>query len=1154
MDPIRESEAAQRDAADPRASVWVAASAGTGKTTVLTRRVLSLLLAGTLPSRILCLTFTRAAAAQMARRVADTLGDWATQDETTLKAELAKVLGHPPDDEQIVRARRLFAEIIEAPGGLNVQTIHGFCQSLLRRFPIEAEIAPHFQIMDERDAAALRAAARDDLLAAAEGGDSGQGELGRALDKVTTYVHESAFADLVRDLYGDRRRLARLLDDHGSVEAAVDATRRFLGLGSDDTSDSILADAAADSAFPKLSLHMAVSRLGASSKKSDQRCAEAIGGWINATHVERIKGFGPYRDALLTTDKKSALLRPRERLVTKEVITAEPAVHTILLSEAERLAKAEHKYRAAVILEVTTALLTVGAALEQAYRRHKERRTFLDFEDLIVATRRLLARPGITPWVLYKLDGGIDHVLIDEAQDTSPDQWRIVEALVKEFFVGKGARDETRTVFAVGDVKQSIFSFQGAEPAEFRTARDAFHRRVDEAQLPWHEVPLTLSYRSTPAVLRSVDAVFQQDAAALGVALDGRAITHAASRHGDAGLVEIWPLVEPEERDPAPAWQPPVDQVKGDVPQARLARLVAQRICAMIDGGERLASRDRAITAGDVMVLVRRRTGFGEELVRALKEFGIPVAGVDRMVLVEQMAVMDLMALGRFLLLPEDDLNLATLLKGPLIGLDEEQLFRLAHGRDGTLWTALGRAAPADRAFQTAHDELSALLGRADFQPPFELFAHVLGAGRGREKLVARLGHDALDPIGEFLELARAYESNHVPSLQGFLAWLDGARVEIKRDLEQSQRDAVRVMTVHGAKGLQAPIVFMPDTAQVPTFRDRLLWLDAATDDRSLLLWPPARELYDPVAEEARRVALERQSAEYRRLLYVAMTRSEDRLYVCGWGARKKLSEDCWYSLIRGGLGTIATEVAAPEIGPSASGAPQNVWRVTSDQTAPARAEARPAFAEDDTQPLEAWASQVAPAEPRPPKPLVPSRPDDEPAVASPLAGDDGWRWKRGRLIHRLLQTLPEIEPSARRASAERFLARPILELDAKLQGEILAETLAVLEDPALAPVFGPGSRAEVPIVGLIGDRALSGQVDRLLVTDDAIMVVDYKTNRDPPATVQESPATYLRQMAAYRAALRLVYPDRPITNVLLWTVGPRSMTIPDDLLDRHLP
>ena len=1150
MQPSAIAEQRQHEAADPGASVWVSASAGTGKTKVLTDRVLSLMLAGTPPQRMLCLTFTRAAAAEMATRISDVLGNWTMLDTERLATDVARLTGEAPDAAMLGRARRLFAEVLETPGGMNIQTLHGFCQSLLRRFPLEAGLAPHFSLMDERDAEELMIGARETVLSRARVGTDE--DLVTALNAVTTQIHELAFSDLLATLAANRGRLRHLIASAGGLDPLIERTYQRLNTPSDATPTSIIASACDDDAFEMMGLRLACQAL-ADGSPTDQTRGLRIAEWVDA--ADRPASFPAYAEIYLTQASRNGPVELRKSLITKSAAAKVAGVAEILGAEAERIADIHRRLRRAVTADATAGLLHIGDALLTAYQQQKQRHAVLDYDDLILETGQLLSRDGVAPWVLYKLDGGIDHILIDEAQDTSPDQWRVVQALTGEYFAGAGTHETVRTVFAVGDVKQSIYSFQGADPASFRAMRDRFAAEVPAAQGHWREVDLTTSFRSTPPVLQAVDAVFAQPAANDGVALDGEAVVHEAHRATDGGLVEIWPALTPRPLDAPTPWKPPVERVAGDSPSARLAQLIAKRIHQMITNREILESKDRPIEPGDIMVLVRRRVGLVDDLVRALKNLEIDVAGVDRMVLTEHLAVMDLIALGRFLLLPDDDLTLATVLKGPLIGLSEEQLFELAHGRSGRLWAALSARAKSNDEFSTAHRALSELLALTDYLPPFELFAEILGARRGREKLLARLGPDAADPIGEFLSLALSYERTHPPSLEGFLYWLETGALEVKRDLEQGSANLVRVMTVHGAKGLEAPIVFLPDTLQVPTQPPRLLWLEDDDGDDELLLWAPRRGNYEENCDRARTLHDRRRDQEYRRLLYVAMTRAQDRLYICGWEGQRKPSDSCWYNLIRdgleaAGLGETLTDPfleAAEEIDAA------EILRLSHPQTGEIDHSAD--TVSGVVPPLPDWAGQPAPAEPLPPTPLMPSRPDgEEPPTVSPLVAADTGIFQRGRLVHTLLQTLPDLAPARRAAAAKSFLAQPGHQLAETEQDEIADETLSLIADSTFAPLFGPDSRAEVPIVGRIGDTVVAGQLDRLVVGSDEIMIVDYKTNRVAPKDVGDVPSVYLRQLSAYRTLVAQIYSDRPIHCALLWTAVPRLMAVDTELLNAHAP
>ena len=1133
--------------ADPRASVWVSASAGTGKTTVLTERLLRLMLDGTDPMRILCLTFTRAAAAEMANRLDAELARWAILPPGELAQTLTRLTGEFPDDALLAQARRLFARVLDTPGGIKIATIHAFCQGLLRRFPLEAGVPPEFAVIDERGAAEALVEAGQGVVSAA--GDGKDPELAAALAVIAAHAPEERFGDLMALLAAERGKLRRALaEGHADLRARLG---QALALPIGATPATLRAAFCAEGAGDEAGLRAAAAALAASASAIDRERAAILARWCAAPDL-RPEMSAAYESACLTAEGTI-----RKILITKAAAcSAGDGVVGTLDAEAGRVLQYRQACAAATLLEASCALIRLADALLRAYEEGKRLKGQLDFDDLVLKTLDLLRRPGLASWVLFKLDGGLDHILIDEAQDTNPEQWEIVAALAEEFFAGEGARDRIRTVFAVGDPKQSIYSFQRAEPRAFARMRRHFEARATAARQNWQVLPLETSFRSAEPLLRAVDAIFRPAVAQDGVALDGGEIRHLAVRTGQAGLVELWPPVVPEpEEEPDPQALPVVRHRLAE-PRTRLARAIAATIGRWLDCGERLEARGRPVRPGDVMVLVRRRSEFVGELLRALKERRIPVAGADRLVLTDQLAVQDLVALGRFLLLPEDDLTLATVLKGPLFGIGEETLFDLAHGRgEERLWSRLRTRAAASRELRRASERLSAWLARADFVPPYELYAEILGAEGGRRAVLERLGPEAEDPVEEFLGLALAYEREHVPSLQGFLRWLAAGDTEVKRDLAARRRDEVRILTVHGAKGLEAPIVFLPDTMALPKPPETLLW----TERGELPLWCPRRSLAVPFYAAEREALRRRQLQEYRRLLYVGLTRAQDRLYICGWQTRRPPVETCWHTLCHAGLAGIAAPFAFDTtalIG--RDGWSGEVLRIESAQTAapvrePAAQAARVARVLPD------WATAPPPAEPSPPRPLAPSRPTDpEPAALSPLALTGALegrrdRFKRGLVIHRLLQSLPELPAGERNAAAERFLALPTHGLAPAEQDEIRRETLAVLCHPDFAPLFGPGSLAEVPLVGLVGGYALSGQIDRLVVAGGCVLIVDYKTLRPPPATADEVAPLYLRQLASYRAALARIYPRHEIRCALLWTEGPRLMPISPERLAGYL-
>ncbi len=1123
-------------ASRPAVSAWVDASAGTGKTKVLADRVLRLLLAGTPPDRILALTFTRAAAAEMANRIFEALGRWSTMPGDALESTLAALREEPPDADTVARARALFLQVLDAPGGMKIQTIHAFCQSVLGRFPLEARINPHFSVMDERTEGETLRRARDAVIA--EAGRDPDSPLARAFVTVAARGGESVFDSLMAALASGRDKVAVLAER--AFPNVEEETHRHFDLGPGETEQTILAAASAAGAFDREGLERAAEAL-CRGLKTDAEAGRAIAAWLECP-LPTPDAFADYARAFLT--QKGGI---RKNLPTKTVAASAPDAVEAWQAEAERVRAVRERLLAVRTAAESAALARIGAALLASYRDEKARQGRLDYDDLIRGVQRLVEDEAAALWVLYKLDGGIDHVLIDEAQDTNPRQWAVVRALAADFFAGESAQDAPRTVFAVGDPKQSIYSFQGVEAEAFSAMREEFRARVGDSGGGWEGVELGHSFRSTGPVLRAVDAVFADADARRG--LGERPVAHAVGRAGQAGLVTLWPPARQSESEDADPWQPVAEPFSHQTAAYRLAEAIAETIGGWIASGERLESRGRAMTAGDIMVLVRHRSEFVDHLVRALKQRAVGVAGIDRLVLSTQLAVMDLLALADAALMIEDDLTVAAVLKGPLAGLDETALFDLAHGRGQTTLAAALARRRGDPRCERARAVLDEVLAMADFVPPYEFFSRILGPMGGRERIVARLGPDAEDPIDEFLALALDYEREHTPSLQGFVSWFRGARAEVKRDLEQSARDEVRVLTVHGAKGLQAPVVILADRMRAPTERDPVLW---SRTEPPILVWKRRQDARDAVSDALAAEESARAEEEYRRLLYVAMTRAEDRLYVAGYTGQKTVPEGCWYAMVERALQPIAesreTTLAAPDEGVVVTG-PGLV--LEDPQTEPPDRAREAEGAAPAEEPLPPWAPQPAPAEPPAQPARSPSRLDEDGTPVRSPGGEPVFR--RGRIVHDILRRVPAPPPDDLRAAVQAHLARPALALEPEEQREIVDEVLALLADPAVAGLFAPGSMAEVPVVGRVGGQAYSGWIDRLSVEEDAVRLVEFKTDRDPPADPEGIRPQYLRQIAAYRALLAEIYPGRRIECTLVWTVGPAAMAVPDGLLHSAL-
>ena len=886
----------QASASNPGLSSFVSANAGSGKTHVLVQRVVRLLLSGVPPEKILCITFTKAAAANMAERVFTTLGHWVTLDDAALD-EAIRGAGLPHSTAKLRKvARELFARALETPGGLKVQTIHALCTRLLQQFPFEANVPARFAVLDDRDQTDMMERANLKVfLEAARVPDS---VLGRALQTAMANAADVTFKDVVREACLSRDRFLAWTDSAGSAEAAAAQMSAALGVDANESIDDVEREIVDGPYLPRRRWLEIAAMLDGGSKQ-DQNQAEQLRATLPVIGTAQVDDYL----SVFLTDKKE----PRANVLTKAFARENPSVARLFDNEIARLASLIEKRRAVITRDRTAALLHIAIAAAANYRREKEERGLLDYDDLIDKTLVMLDKVS-AGWVHYKLDRGVDHVLIDEAQDTSPRQWDIVEHIISEFAAGHGARDGVkRTVFAVGDEKQSIFSFQGAAPREFADRRSRFSSQFKAAGLDFESISFTYSFRSGAGVLRAVESAFQSPEVYKSITtdLDGMP-PHLALDDAGPSVIELWPLAEADDRKEIEGWRAPFDGVSVTSPEVKLSTRIQAEIKRLVASGTMTGPKGarRALSYGDVLILVRRRGNLFDAVIQALKHASIPVAGADRLKLTEHIAIIDLMNLADALLLPQDDLALAVALKSPLFGLDDDDLFALAWDRKGSLRTALSQQAASNPKFENALKRLEESERRSARETPFAFYAWLLGGDGGRQRMLRRLGHEANDALDEFLELALNYERKAPASLQGFMAWLRSADTEVKRDMEIS-RDEVRVMTVHGAKGLEASVVIMVDTTSSPADTQRLRLIQLPRDNGGKVMVWAGKKADDPSAvATAREAMLADTEDEYRRLLYVAMTRAADRLIVAGIkpGNAKNLRAFCWYDLADKGL------------------------------------------------------------------------------------------------------------------------------------------------------------------------------------------------------------------------------------------------------------
>jgi ATP-dependent helicase/nuclease subunit A len=1117
---------AQADASNPASHVWLSASAGTGKTQVLAARVFRLLLRGVDPGAILCLTFTKAGAAEMAQRINGRLAAWVRMPAPALAADLI-ALGESPVQALQDRARTLFAKVLDAPGGgLRIQTIHGFCQGLLAAFPVEAGLTPGFRPLEAREEAGLAREALATMLSDAE--REGRERPVEIVGRLSLRMGEGgAEAFLLA--------CARALPALEALPVGIQPwLRRELGLPSGDIDEAIAewCDALDLDAIARIAAVWPVAV-----PQARFAAAATVQRWLDS------------EDRAATLDELASVVLTgtgTQRKASKKLIDAEPDYEILARDLGEACTDVLSMVQRAIYCDLLADGLEVGRDYARGYALAKRRAGAVDFDDLIATTVALLDQPGIGEWVRYKLDQATEHLLIDEAQDTNGHQWRIVRALADEFFVGRGIyAPSTRTLFTVGDYKQAIFGFQGTDPLNFQAAEQYFGGRASEALgddqwpeeergLPLARLSLRHSFRSTRTVLEFVDAAIDAIGEP-GLGIAGEVERHASEVAGP-GTVTLWPTISAGGAE---------DDEEGWVDDAvrEMARTIARAVKRWIADGVMLESKGRPLRPEDIMILVKRRGDLASLIVARLYAEGVPVAGVDRLRLNAPLAVQDLLATIRFVLQPEDDLSLAALLVSPLIGWTQDELMAAAPREAGPLWRHLQRTQPAERLAP-----LLAMLARADIATPYQFLEELLsGPLDGRRKLIRRLGTEARDPIEELLNAALTFESTTTPSLQRFLDWFDRGDVEIVRD-PSAPLDAVRVMTAHGAKGLQAPLVILADATADPSAAPRsiLKWAPDPGAAPIPVFRPRSNERGGPL-DAVVSAAEQRELEEHWRLFYVAATRAEERLVIAGaLGPRAKgvPPENSWYA---------AADRALTALG-VAEGEGARTFAGVEPQPAVV-AKPAPSVREVENAHLPAWAHEPAPHEARPPRPLSPSALGEDAVSDPPPTPAMRVAAERGRLIHALFERLPAVAPRDRADAADRWLEKAGGVEDAAARAEIVRSVLSVLDDPTLSELFGAETLSEAPIAATLPNGiVVSGTVDRLLIEPDRIRVIDFKTGRRAPSGLDEVPDYHLKQMAAYAEALTVIFPGRVVEAALLYTAGPRLIPLTGDALAANKP
>lgn len=1128
-------------ASQPKKSIWVAANAGSGKTRNLITRVARILLQGSLPHKILCLTYTNAAAAEMQTRLFNELGTWSMMSDADLKEKLLDLddkffLNRPEGQKMLAKARQLFARALESPGGLKIQTIHGFCGSVLRKFPLEVNISPNFKVLDDRKKQII---VQQSLLNLVKSNPE-------IFDNILMELEISDLKQFINQVLTFRSKL--------NAEFNLDSFCACFGLKHQQI-DPKQELAEIVNGFPNDIFNIVTQALQRGSK-TDLKHAEKLKRMKFSSDKEKLSIL---ENIFCTDDGKARSLRSYPSKAAK---IFEPRLEGLFSKLQKCFLDYLAKRNEAIVIKKAQVLYDFSHKFFKNYDELKNLEGALDYDDLIIKTQ-LLLKEHHSKWVLYKLDGGIDHILLDEAQDTAIEQWEMLVALMDDFFSDDRAVMGERTFYAVGDEKQSIYSFQGANIKAFSYMKDFFSSKLSFLGNELDSVELLNSFRSSIAILRFVNEILK-DGGGTGVK---NISDHSAFHEALPGRVELWPLVEEQPGKQKNNWWDFEKEIVETSATDKLAENIAIEIKKILKSNSTLVfpnedfeKRNRKILPGDFLILVRSRGAIFKSILKKLKQHDLPIAGSDRLLLLNELAIRDIISLLKFLDNTSDDLSLAEALRSPLLGLSESDLFKISFNRSSTLYHSLTLNLPKHEASYIILD----LVQEAQETAPYELIEKILINHRGRLRMGARLGESVNDVLDEFLLQALIYEDLEPPCLRGFLDWLQNIDVPVKRQLSNSS-SSIRVMTIHGSKGLESPIVIMPETSYNLRGAKRDMFLEnddwVCFSDKSGYLPTQIREL----KEESIISSIE----EENRLFYVAVTRAKNWLIIAGVGKENKNKSDDnqtinWYVRSKKALENLtANDRPGPNLIAQEKIIFEHNWLVEKQihtKNIKLKKDSNfefiitPFLDEKNLKNFQKKsfiASQMVDVE------------DDDFVMKQSYDLDQSNRRKKsasyGVAVHHFLQYIRSFSPTDHHYVKDHFVSNFNNGIDQSGMVETaFQEALAVLEKPELHSLFFKSNILnEVEVSGFI-DLAnkrkddlkskihVSGRIDLIHITESRILIIDFKTNKQIPASIKLVSKAYLAQIAVYIELLKATYPTRKISGAILWTKTAKLMKIPN--------
>lgn len=1099
-------------ASNPNYNIWLSANAGTGKTHVLINRLLRLILNNTQPDKIICITYTTAAATEIQNRIIEYAQKWIISSDEEILKDFHAISGDNTtlSKQDFLLLREKLGLILDFPERLKIQTIHSFCQSILKSFPLEANIAPFFSVMDEIEKNELIDTAINstinDFTVNQEGEKSNLADaIYRLLNNYSPFTIKSNLKNLIYE----RIKISQTLSNYPSLYEYSHYLSNVFELPSTNKQELVI-----DFAERNLARLEYLGKAYLQASKSHIHKSEIINEFL------KNKNFSTISPIFLTSELKN-----RETIINKKLSDNDDKLKFIITNLQEDFQVLYDRIKSINLYNSTRDFLTIFQNVNSVFEELKKQKYLLDYDDLIEKTHQLFSNKNnlLREWILYKLDGGIDHILLDEAQDTNPHQWEVIKTITEEFFSSDETEGNHRTLFVVGDEKQSIYSFQGADFRTFDQMKNFFKNKIEICEkINFAEINLNLSFRSCPAILNIVDEVLQQDGIKNSVTINPEQnINHTAFRNKHFGYFEINPLIgekKTKKKKDRISWELPTEyEINNDENNKQLvAEKVVSKINKLIKDRRILPSTGKEIQPKDFMILVRKRKGNQviKEIISRLEQLGIAVSGMDRLNLKDNMAIQDLLSYAKFKLLPTDDLNLANLLKSPFFEITENELFQLSWDRKNlSLFDNLKIHANFNQRFKDILDNLSKTLSSSKNETALSFFLRIIDEPNNRINFVNYYGHQINEIFDEFTNLIFHFESKNNNKLQSFISWIENNNSEIKRN-QEAQKNEVRILTIHGSKGLQAPIVIMPDTTSSSKSKHSTII------DENLILCGINKNSKNSISNSIINHLDTLETYEDKRLLYVALTRAKDEMYIYGDKSDQFEKEYCWYNIIKNAAKNICQTnenetlfLTNEEYLKDHSSKNHNIINSHTENFA------LPDFIKKNNKNDQANNSNL------------------NFKLNNNTIKSSNKKIEKGLFIHKLL----EILPSKNEDKWPQYIK--IISKNYKLNDQeiesLSQEAINTIKKPEFSFIFQNESNLEeTEICGYIeNEKLIHRKIDKIINNNkNELIIIDYKTTDLNKQEAETLAKNHKKQLDEYEELLQNIYPKKEIKKAILFT------------------